>query len=57
LHYAVADGKDNAPEAFTANPDEKCEGKWLKLTAQADGSFTVLNSRNGNEKTYAARPR
>lgn len=28
---------------------------WIKVTAQADGSFTVLNSRNGFSKTYAAR--
>ncbi len=30
---------------------------WIKITAQADGSFTVANSRNGFSKTYAARPR
>ena len=28
---------------------------WLKVTAQPDGSFTVLNSRNNFSKTYAAR--
>ena len=25
---------------------------WIKVSAQADGSFTVLNSRNGFSKTY-----
>ena len=28
---------------------------WLKVTAEPDGSFTVLNSRNDFSKTYAAR--
>jgi beta-lactamase superfamily II metal-dependent hydrolase len=28
---------------------------WLRISAQADGSFTVTNSRNGFSKTYAAR--
>ena len=55
LHNTIADGKDNAPEPFVANPDEKCEGKWIQLTARPDGSFTVVNSRNGNQKTYAAK--
>jgi hypothetical protein len=27
---------------------------WIKVTAQADGTFTVTNTRNGFSKTYAA---
>jgi hypothetical protein len=27
---------------------------WIKVSARADGSFTVTNARNGFEKTYAA---
>jgi beta-lactamase superfamily II metal-dependent hydrolase len=27
---------------------------WLKITAQQDGTFTVMNSRNGFSRTYAA---
>jgi beta-lactamase superfamily II metal-dependent hydrolase len=30
---------------------------WIKLSAQADGSFTVTNGRNGSSKTYMASPR
>lgn len=53
LHYAVEAGKDhNVPEAMIANMDEKCEGKYFKVSAQPNGSFTVLNSRNKFEKTY-----
>jgi hypothetical protein len=28
---------------------------WIKLSVQADGTFTVTNSRNGFSKTYAKR--
>ena len=55
LHYALKDGKDNVPEPFIANPDENCEGKWIEIAARADGSFTVTNSRNGNQRTYPAK--
>lgn len=53
LHFAVAGGKEhNSSDTVIANVDEICEGKWLKLTAMRDGSFTVENQRNKFEKTY-----
>ena len=53
LHYAIGAGKDhNSADPFLANVDELCEGRWLRLTAERDGSFTVYNSRNKYEKTY-----
>jgi beta-lactamase superfamily II metal-dependent hydrolase len=56
VHYSLAGGKDrNPPEAFVANLDPACEGKSIKLSAQADGTFTVTNTRNGFNRTY--RPR
>jgi beta-lactamase superfamily II metal-dependent hydrolase len=56
LHYAIAAGKDrNSPDPFLANIDEICEGQWLKVTAEKDGSFTVFNKRNKFEKTYKKR--
>jgi competence protein ComEC len=56
LHFAMAGGKDgNSPDTFIANIDEKCEGKYLKVTAHEDGSFTVYNSRNKFTKTYAVK--
>jgi competence protein ComEC len=30
---------------------------WIKVSAQADGTFTVTNTRNGFAKTYAAKTR
>jgi hypothetical protein len=54
LHLATAnDAKHNVAEQFIANTKEPCEGKWIKIVARQDGSFTVTNSRNGLEKTYA----
>jgi competence protein ComEC len=56
LHYAIAAGKDsNSNDSFIANTEEVCEGKWIKLTAEKDGSFKVFNSRNKFEKAYAKR--
>ena len=62
LHYAVDAGDHNAPEAFIANlgvggtlqtgvPNEGAVN-YIKVTARADGSFTVTNTRNGNHKDY-----
>ncbi len=57
VHFSVEGGKDhNPPDDFIANLDADCQGKWLKLSAQPDGSFTVTNSRNGFSKQYPARP-
>jgi len=54
LHYAAESDKDhNVAEEFIANPKENCEGKYLKVSADADGSFTVTNGRTGVEKKYS----
>ena len=37
------------------NP-ENCPGRWLKVTAQEDGSFSVTNVGNGFSKHYGPRP-
>lgn len=65
LHYAVDAGDHNSPEQFIANmgvggtaatgvPDEG-PVNVIKVSARADGSFTVTNSRNGNHKDYGPR--
>jgi beta-lactamase superfamily II metal-dependent hydrolase len=55
VHYSLAAGKEaNPPEDYIANVDANCQGKWLHLSAQPDGSFTVTNGRNGFSKTYKA---
>ena len=54
LHLATKnDAAHNSAGQFIANTATKdCEGKWIKITAHEDGSFTVVNSGTGFEKTY-----
>ncbi len=56
VHFSIAGGKENnAPEAFIANLEEQCQGLGLSLAANADGSFQVVNHRNGYKKSYKPR--
>ena len=56
LHYAAESDRDhNVPEDHIANPKENCEGKYFKVSADADGTFTLTNSRTGAQKTYAKK--
>jgi hypothetical protein len=55
LHFATKnDGAHNVSEQMIANlaGGDKCEGKWIKIAAHEDGTFTVTNSRNQFAKTY-----
>jgi competence protein ComEC len=53
LHYADASGDaHNSPKDFIANFSTGDEGKSIQVTAQPDGTFTVLNTRNNFQKTY-----
>jgi competence protein ComEC len=53
LHFAFAGGKEhNSADPFLANLDEICEGKWIRVDAQKDGSYKLYNSRNKFEKSY-----
>jgi competence protein ComEC len=54
LHYAVEAGKDhNVKDDYIANVDD-ADGNFIEATAEPDGSFTVLNSRNGYTRKYGA---
>jgi beta-lactamase superfamily II metal-dependent hydrolase len=56
LHYAIgSDKQHNSADTFIANVDANCEGKWIRVTADREGNFTVYNSRNKFEKTYPKR--
>ncbi|MGA8428691.1 MAG: MBL fold metallo-hydrolase [Candidatus Sulfotelmatobacter sp.] len=53
LHYAMDSDKDhNVAADRIANPAENCEGKYIKVEASPDGTFTVINSRTGLKQTY-----
>lgn len=62
LHYAVvAAGEGNVAEPMIANlgdvadPAVKDTGFGINVTVQPTGSFTVVNERNNQTKTYPAR--
>jgi beta-lactamase superfamily II metal-dependent hydrolase len=56
VHYGIDAGKENnSNDSFIANIDENCQGLWIKLTAEKDGSFQIYNSRNKFEKSYPKR--
>jgi competence protein ComEC len=54
LHYGLDAGKDhNSPDDFIANLTEDNDaGNYIKVLAERDGTFTVINSRNNYEKAY-----
>ena len=67
----IANGIDEQPAAMPiaavaapapgpgAQPPPAHNGQayWLKLSAQSDGTFSVINARNGFQKTYRAASR
>jgi len=56
LHRSQNAGAQNAADDRIANLDTST-AHWLKLTARADGSFTIANGRTGAEKRYDAQRR
>ena len=51
LHRSLNAGVQNAPDERIANLNESTSA-WLKLSARADGSFTITNGRTGRTTTY-----
>jgi len=54
VHRSEAAGDSNFAAERIANSDEST-AYWIKLTANEDGSFRVVNGRTGDGKTYPAR--
>ena len=55
-HYLIAGGeKANTKPDYIANIPDSPDGKWIKVSAQRDGTFTVTNTRNNFSKTYKPR--
>ena len=53
LHYAVDGGKDhNVVGDLIANLDEKSDGHYIKVEAEPDGAFMVVNSRDKRSRKY-----
>jgi competence protein ComEC len=56
LHYSEEGGDaHNVAAPFLANLQGPDTGNYLKVTASADGSFEVFNSRTRETKKYAAK--
>ncbi len=56
FHFALAGGAEgNSADPFVANLDQNDDGHYLKVTANADGSFSIYNPRNKYTNNYAAK--
>lgn len=56
LHTAEnSDAAHNSPAVLIANPKGGGDGHYLKVVAEADGSFSVTNARTGLTKEYPRR--
>lgn len=56
LHYYTAGTeKTNTAPDFIANTQDSPDGKWIKISAQQNGTFTITNTRNNFTKTYKPR--
>jgi hypothetical protein len=47
--------KNNVKPDYIANIEGSPDGKWIKISVQPDGTFTVTNTRNDFSKTYKPR--
>jgi hypothetical protein len=54
LHRSELPGSQNVADDRIANLDETA-AKWIKLSANEDGSFAVTNGRTGLTKSYPKR--
>jgi hypothetical protein len=53
LHYYTAGTeKTNTAPDFIANLADSPDGKWIKVSAESNGTFTITNARNNFTKTY-----
>jgi hypothetical protein len=56
MHYLIAGGeKLNVAPDYIANVEGSPDGKWIKISVEQNGTFTVTNTRNNFSKTYKPR--
>jgi beta-lactamase superfamily II metal-dependent hydrolase len=51
-HWSANAPYDNPTDEFLANLHDSPDGKYIKVSAEQSGSFTVTNGRTGVSKTY-----
>jgi beta-lactamase superfamily II metal-dependent hydrolase len=52
LHWSENALDDNPPDEFIANLKDSPDGKWIKVSASRNGSFTVTNARDNSTRSY-----
>lgn len=52
LHWSANAPSDNPPDEFIANLQDSPDGKWLKISAEADGTIAVTNGRTGQTRVF-----
>jgi len=52
LHWSENAPEDNSPDEWIANLRNSPDGKWIKVSAEKNGTFTVTNGRTGSSKTF-----
>lgn len=52
LHWSGNAPADNPPDEFIANLKDTPDGKWIKVSVEKSGRFTVTNGRTGISRTY-----
>lgn len=52
LHWSENAPSDNPPDEFIANLRDSPDGKWIKVSVERNGKFTVTNGRTGQTQNY-----
>jgi competence protein ComEC len=52
LHWSENAPADNPADEFIANLRDSPDGKWIKVSVEPGGRFTVTNGRTGLSKSY-----
>jgi competence protein ComEC len=52
LHWSENAPSDNPPDEFIANLKDSPDGKWIKVSVEKNGKFTVQNGRTGEIRNY-----
>jgi competence protein ComEC len=52
LHWSMNAPNDNPPDEYIANLQDSPDGKWIKVSVEENGAFTVTNARTGVSKVF-----
>jgi hypothetical protein len=52
LHWSENAPADNPPDEFIANLKDSPDGRWIKVSVEKNGRFSVTNARTGLSRNY-----